>query len=111
MPRLADQGEYLASESTFYRILHTAEEQRHRGRSRAPRPPTPPPRHCARGPREVWSWDITWLPGPVKGLFFYLYLIIIVFTQVTKLNMLAAGTRWNHIADFDIAIADHNPIN
>ncbi len=35
VPRLADQGEYLASESTFYRILHEAEEQRHRGRSRA----------------------------------------------------------------------------
>ena len=81
VPRLADQGEYLASESTFYRILHDAEEQRHRGRSRAPRPPAPPPRHCARGPCEVWSWDITWLPGPVKGLFFYLYLIIDLYSR------------------------------
>ncbi len=81
MPRLADRGEYLASESSFYRILRKAEEQHHRGRARAPCPPTPPPSHCARGPSEGWSWDITWLPGPVRGLFFYLYLILALYSR------------------------------
>ncbi len=81
VPRLADRGEYLASESSFYRILREADEQHHRGRTRAPRQPALPPSHCARGPCEVWSWDITWLPGPVRGLFFYLYLILDVYSR------------------------------
>jgi putative transposase len=76
VPRLADQGEYIASESSFYRILREASEQHHRGRSRPPRPRGEPPRLVARAPCEVWTWDISWLPGPVKGLFFYLYLIV-----------------------------------
>lgn len=79
--RLADQGEYLASESSFYRILRQADEQHHRGRSRAPRPPAQPPRLVARAPNEVWTWDISWLPGPVKGLFFYLYLILDLYSR------------------------------
>lgn len=72
VPRLADEGQYLASEATFYRILREAEEQHPRGRARAPRPATDPPRLCAQAPCQVWTWDISWLPGPVKGLFFYL---------------------------------------
>lgn len=75
VPRLADEGRYIASESSFYRILREVNEQHHRGRCRPPRPAGEPPRHCARAPCEVWTWDISWLPGPVKGLFFYLYLI------------------------------------
>lgn len=73
VPRLADEGRYLASESSFYRILREADAQHHRGRSRPPRPRGEPPRLVARAPCEVWTWDISWLPGPVKGLFFYLY--------------------------------------
>lgn len=81
VPRLADQGQYLASESTFYRILHQAQEQHPRGRSRPPRPASEPPRLCARAPCEVWTWDISWLPGPVKGLFFYLYLFVDLYSR------------------------------
>ena len=81
VPRLADQGQYLASEATFYRLLREADEQHHRGRSRPPRPPAAPPRLCAQAPCEVWSWDISWLPGPVKGLFFYLYLIVDLYSR------------------------------
>lgn len=81
VPRLADQGQYIASESSFYRILHDADEQHHRGRSRAPQPPTAPPRLVARVPNEVWTWDISWLPGPLKGLFFYLYLIVDLYSR------------------------------
>jgi hypothetical protein len=69
VPRLADRGEYLASEATFYRVLRAAGEQQHRGRSRPPRPAAPPPSHCAQRPCAVWTWDITWLPGPVRGSF------------------------------------------
>jgi transposase InsO family protein len=81
VPRLADQGTYLASESSFYRILRAAGEQQHRGRSRAPRPATLPPSHCAQRPCAVWTWDITWLPGPVRGQFFYLYLILDLYSR------------------------------
>jgi putative transposase len=76
VPRLADEGRYIASESSFYRILREAEEQHHRGRARSPRPAAEPPRLCAQAPCQVWTWDISGLPGPVKGLFFYLYLIL-----------------------------------
>jgi transposase InsO family protein len=81
VPRLADEGEYLASESTFYRILRAEGEQHHRGRSRAPRKLGPPPRHLAVAPGQVWSWDVTWLSGPVRGLFFFLYLILDVYSR------------------------------
>lgn len=81
VPRLADEGHYLASESSFYRMLREANEQQHRGRARAPRPTADPPRLCAQAPCQVWSWDISWLPGPVKGLFFYLYLIVDLYSR------------------------------
>ena len=81
VPRLADRGEYIASESSFYRLLREAAEQHHRGRQRAPRAPGEPPRLVARAPNEVWTWDISWLPGPVKGLFFYLYLIVDLYSR------------------------------
>ena len=81
VPRLADEGRYLASESSFYRLLRAADEQHHRGRSRRPRPPAEPPRRVARAPNHVWTWDISWLPGPVKGLFFYLYLILDLYSR------------------------------
>jgi putative transposase len=81
VPLLADRGEYIASESTFYRLLRQADEQHHRGRAKAPRKVGPPASHCATGPCEVWSWDITWLPGPVRGLFYYLYLILDIYSR------------------------------
>jgi len=80
VPALADQGCYLASESTFYRVLREAEQQHHRGRSEQPRRKVPST-HCAVGPNQVWCWDITWLPGPVRGLFYYLYLIMDLYSR------------------------------
>jgi putative transposase len=81
VPRLADQGEYLASESSFYRILREAAEQHHRGRSQPPSRPARPTSYAAEGPCEVWSWDVTWLAGPARGLFFYLYIILDLFSR------------------------------
>lgn len=81
VPRLADAGQYIASESSFYRLLRQAEEQLHRGRARTPRRASEPPRLCAQAPCQVWTWDISWLPGPVKGSFFYLYLILDLYSR------------------------------
>lgn len=80
VPRLADEGVYIASESTFYRVLKDADMQHHRGRSKKPSS-KPISTHCATGPNQVWMWDITWLPGPAKGIYFYLYLILDLYSR------------------------------
>ena len=80
VPLLADHGQYIASESTFYRILHEAGQLAHRQHARPSRRHRPK-EHIARGPNEVWSWDITYLRGPVRGSFFYLYLIVDVWSR------------------------------
>jgi putative transposase len=81
VPTLADEGRYIASESTFYRVMRSAGEQQHRGRARAQRRVPAPTTHTAHAPCEVWSWDVTWLPGPAKGLFFYLYMILDLYSR------------------------------
>jgi len=81
VPRLADKGTYIASESSFYRVLHEADEQHHRGRSRKPHTFAPPQGYCATGADQVWSWDITWLPAPIRGMFFYLYMVMDVYSR------------------------------
>ena len=58
VPRLADAGRYLASESSIYRILRAEDQLQHRGKARAP-VPRPPRTHLATGPHQVWSWDIS----------------------------------------------------
>ena len=79
VPRLADQGVYLASESTIYRVLRAENLLAHRERSRPPSPR--PTEHIATGPNEVWSWDITWLPSLPRGTFFYLYLVLDIWSR------------------------------
>jgi transposase InsO family protein len=81
VPKLADQGRYLASESSFYRILRADGQQHHRGRAKPPVRRKPPTSYRASAPCEVWTWDITWMPGPVAGMFFYLYLIVDIFSR------------------------------
>jgi transposase InsO family protein len=80
VPALADEGEYAASESTFYRVLHSSGQLTHRGRAK-PRRHHRPKTLVARAPNEVWSWDITYLRGPVRGAFFYLYLVLDVWSR------------------------------
>ena len=80
VPRLADQGEYIASEASFYRVLREAEQLAHRGKAQAPRHRRPRG-WVATDPNQLWSWDITYLASPVAGLFFYLYLIMDVFSR------------------------------
>lgn len=80
VPRLADTGKYIASESTMYRTLRAAGQLAHRERSR-PRKPRPVPRLVADGPNQVFSWDITYLKTSVRGEFFYLYLIVDIWSR------------------------------
>ncbi len=80
VPTLADRGEYLASESTFYRVLRQAGQQQHRGRTRAPRR-RPVSTHQATGPNQLWCWDITYLPSAIKGQYFYWYMMMDVFSR------------------------------
>jgi putative transposase len=75
VPKLADRGTYLASESTFYRILRGENQLQHRGRAQARRASRAPQTHIARAPNAVWTWDISYLPSTVIGQFYYLYLV------------------------------------
>jgi putative transposase len=68
VPILADRGLYIGSERSFYRVLHAHSQVHRRGRARSPQAPQPVPRLEARGPNEVWSWDITFLPTGVRGV-------------------------------------------
>lgn len=78
--KLADSGRYLASESSFYRVLKDADLLKHRSKNRR-RERKPPKDLIARQPNRVWSWDITYLKSPVKGLYYYLYLTLDVFSR------------------------------
>lgn len=81
VPRLADKGVYLASESSFYRILKDAEQMNHRGRAKAKQKRRLPTTHIAESANEVWSWDISYLSSWVRGQFFYLYLIMDIYSR------------------------------
>jgi transposase InsO family protein len=81
VPALADEGIYLASESTFARVLRAHGQNAHRGRAKAPRAMRPPTTHIASAPREVWCWDMTYLPTKVLGQWFYLYLILDLYSR------------------------------
>lgn len=80
VPRLADQGRYVGSESTMYRFLREQKQLAHRESSR-PRRHRRPQEYEATGPNQVWSWDITYLLSPVKGRFYYLYLFVDVWSR------------------------------
>lgn len=79
VPKLADLGIYLASESTFYRVLKSKGQVKHRGRSRQRR--SKPKEHLAKGPNQVWTWDISYLPKSVIGQYFYLYMVQDVYSR------------------------------
>ena len=81
VPMLADEGIYLASESTFSRVLKAHGQTTHRGRAKAPKAVRPPTTHVATAPRQVWCWDMTYLPAQVMGRWFYLYLILDLYSR------------------------------
>lgn len=81
VPMLADEGVYVASESSFHRVLRAHGQTQHRGRARAPERRRPPSTHLATAPNQVWCWDMTFLPAQVVGQWFYLYLILDLYSR------------------------------
>jgi putative transposase len=77
---LLDEGIYLGSLSTFYRLLRAAGETRER-RSQATHPAAVKPELVAARPNQVWSWDITKLHGPAKWTYYYLYVILDIYSR------------------------------
>ena len=77
---LLDEGTYLGSLSTFYRLLRQAGETRER-RAQAAHPAAVKPELIAAGPNQVWSWDITKLHGPAKWTYYYLYVILDIYSR------------------------------
>ena len=81
VPRLADRGQYIASESTFYRVLRAERQLQHRGAERPKQPRSKPRALRATAPRQLFSWDITYLPTRVMGRYFYMYLFLDIFSR------------------------------
>ena len=81
VPRLADRGQYIASESTMYRVLKAENQLKHRSAERPAQKRHKPRALCATAPAQLFSWDITYLPTPIKGLYFYLYLFMDIFSR------------------------------
>jgi len=90
--KLLDHGIYLASTSTMYRILRDEGEVSDR-RRQATHPAAKKPELVAAGPNDVWSWDITKLLGPVKWTYYYLYVIIDIYSRYVPGWMLARAER------------------
>lgn len=80
VPKLADKGVYLASEATFYRVLKENQQLKHRHKAKPATRAKPTPLIASK-PNEVYSWDITYLPSTVKGIFFYLYLFMDIYSR------------------------------
>jgi len=81
VPILADQGQYIASESSYYRVLREVDQVNRRGRMSPPRTVTKPKGYKAKAANEVWSWDITYLGAAIRGAFYRLYLIEDIFSR------------------------------
>lgn len=80
---LLDEGRYLCSEATMYRLLRTVHGQVAERRRHAVHPPRVRPELVAHGPNQCWSWDITKLTGPAKWTYYYLYSIIDIYSRYT----------------------------
>jgi putative transposase len=95
--KLLDEGIYLASVPTMYRILGGADEVRER-RRQASHPPATKPELVATSANQVWSWDISKLLGPAKWSWFYLYVVIDIYSRYVPGWMLARAER-AHLAE------------
>ena len=94
--KLADEGKYIASESSFYRLLRAEKLMAHRQKSR-PRVNHPPRSLVATEANQVWSWDITYLPSVIRGKYYYLYLVEDIFSRFI------VGYSVNEVESADLA--------
>ena len=97
--RLLDDGTYLCSISTMYRILTANNENRERRRQRT-HPARTKPELVARKPNQVWSWDITKLQGPERGLYYELFVIIDIYSRYVIAWTVAAAETGDLAAQF-----------
>ncbi len=81
VPALADEGIYIGSEASFYRVLKEADQLHHRGKRQAARKVSKPTGCQATEPNQVWSWDITFLATTIAGLFYRLYLVMDIYSR------------------------------
>jgi len=81
VPAMTDDGIYVASEASFYRVLRQANQLNHRGKAKAARKVKKPKSHRATAPNQIWSWDITYLSTLITGIFFRLYLVMDIFSR------------------------------
>lgn len=81
VPRLADAGRYLGSESTLYRLLRQTSQLVHRRPERRAHPRSTPRALSATAPDQLISWDITYLPTMIRGIYLYLYVFLDVFSR------------------------------
>lgn len=81
VPLLADVGVYIASESSFYRILKAAGQLTHRLKSKPKKNVKKPKALVASQPNQIYSWDITYLHSRIKGLYYYLYLVMDIYSR------------------------------
>lgn len=103
MPALADLGRYVASESTFYRVLRAERLLTHRSRTRPKKRHTQPAPLTASRPNMVWSWDITYLKTQVRGAYFYLYLHVDLYSR----RIMGARVHDSESSDQAAALARH----
>ena len=101
--RELDEGRYLCSMSTMYRIARSAGQTRER-RRQATHPAKIKPELLARAPSQVWSWDITKLRGPSKGIYYHLYVLIDIFSRYNP-GWLVSTCEESHLAADFIADA------
>ena len=99
VPRLADQQRYVASESTFYRVLREENQLAHRRAERVARKRSKPRAACATQSNRLYSWDITYLPTGVHGQYFYLYLFIDIFSRKIVAAQVYAQESSVHASD------------
>jgi transposase InsO family protein len=81
VPKLADEGRYIASEATVYRILKAEKQLGHRLKSKPVKKVEKPKPLTATGPNQIYTWDITYLPTVVRGVFLYLYLVLDIYSR------------------------------
>lgn len=82
VPILAEEGVYVASESSFYRVLNAENLLKHRTESKVSKKRNKPEELKATGPNQVWSWDITYLLSGIKGMYYYLYMFVDIWSRV-----------------------------
>jgi putative transposase len=104
---LLDEGTYVCSISTWYRVLRQVGETKER-RALATHPAVPRPELAATAPCQVWTWDITKLHGPAKWSYYYLYVVIDIFSRYIVAWRLERSENAAFATElFDIALSCH----